>query len=303
MKTLLAACCLLLAATAQAETWKFAVIGDVPYSDYERRKMPSLLRLIEDEQPEFIVHAGDIKRSSAKCSDEILLDRKALFDSSRVPFLYTPGDNEWTDCKVLVAGDYDPVERLNRLREIFFAEPQSLGQRKIAVERQSADFPENLRWRLGPVRFLTINVPGPNNNHGIRKQPSPEFAARNPAILDWLRQGFALARQEHARGIVVVMQADPVFKLFAAGLAKNGFRELLETLRQETLDFPGQVLLVHGDTHWHRIDHPLRRPDGQGPVANFTRLETFGYPWMGWIKVVIDTDEPALFRFESHAYP
>ena len=99
------------------------------------------------------------------------------------------------------------------------------------------------------------------------------------------------------------MQADPIFNQFAAGIARNGFRELLETLEQETLDFPSQVLLVHGDTHWHRIDHPLRRPDGQGTLANFTRLETFGHPWMGWIKVIIDTEEPALFRFESHAYP
>ena len=183
MKALLAACCLLLATTAQAETWKFAVIGDIPYSDFERREMPALLKLIEDEQPEFIVHAGDIKHSTTKCSDNILLDRKTLFDSSRVPFLYTPGENEWTDCKILVAGHYDPVERLKRLREIFFAEPQSLDQRKIAVERQSADFPENLRWRFRPVLFLTLNVPGPNNNYGTRKQPSPEFAARNPAIL------------------------------------------------------------------------------------------------------------------------
>jgi hypothetical protein len=307
MKRLLAALGVLIALvalSAQAETWRFVLIGDTPYSDYERRELPLMLEDIAAEHPDFIVHIGDFKSSAAKCSDEIFLDRRRLFNASRVPFIYTPGDNEWTDCKNLVSGHFGETERLNRLRELFFAAPFSLGQTALPVERQSAATPEHLRWRLGPVLFITLNVPGPNNNFdnfdnfGTSKEASPEFLARNPQVIDWLRQGFAAARREKSVGIVIAMQGDPSFKHFDAGLADSGYRQLLEVLRHETLDFPGQVLLVHGDTHWQRIDHPLRDPGTLERIAKFTRAESFGYPFMGWVKITIDNEDPALFRFE-----
>ena len=302
MKRLLAALCVLIAFGVQAETWRFALIGDTPYSDRERRELPLMLRDIAAARPSFIVHAGDIKSSSAKCSDATFLDRHALFSSSTVPFIYTPGDNEWSDCDHLVSGHFSSVERLNRLREIFFAEPFSLGSTRLPVEQQSAAYPENLRWRLGPVVFVTLNVPGPNNNFGMTHKASPEFLARNPVVIDWLQQAFAIARREKAAGIVIVMQANPGFKHFAAGLAHSGYRQLLEALRQETINFPGQVLLVHGDTHWQRIDQPLRHPQTKQAIANFTRAETFGYPFMGWVNVSIDSESAELFRFDVHAF-
>ena len=126
-----------------------------------------MLDIIAAEHPDFIVHAGDIKSSNRKCSDKIFLDRYALFNSSSVPFIYVPGDNEWTDCKRLGAGHFRETERLYKLRELFFAKPFSLGKTRIPVEQQSTAFPEHLRWRLGPVLFVSLNVPGPNNNAGI----------------------------------------------------------------------------------------------------------------------------------------
>lgn len=184
MNRLVAALLLLTASLAHAETWRFAVIGDVPYSRYERNEMPRMLTNIAAEHPEFIVHAGDIKLSSDECSDALFVDRLQLFNSSSVPFIYTPGDNEWNDCRRLSAGHYGELERLNKLRTLFFSEPRSLGRRTIPVEQQSVDTPENLRWRLGPVLFLSLDVPGPNNNFGMTQNPSPEFLARNPLLID-----------------------------------------------------------------------------------------------------------------------
>ena len=299
---LLAAVGLLLASVSHAETWRFAVIGDTPYSGYEEHELPYMLENIAAENPQLIVHAGDFKDSRVVCSDQLFLDRRALFDASKVPLVYVPGDNEWTDCRQLAAGRFDPLERLQKLREVFFALPRSLGQRTLPVEQQLGGYPEHLRWRLGPVLFVSLNVPGPNNNYGMGSTPGPEFLARNPRVIDWLEQGFAAARRERAAGIVVVMQANPGFKHYTAGLAHSGYRQLLDTLRRETMAFPGQVLLVHGDTHWRRTDHPLRDPIGKLPIANFTRLETFGYPLMGWEKVIIDSEHPQLFRFEVHPH-
>ena len=303
IRRLLAAVALLVAVAAHAESWRFAVIGDTPYSDQERRELPALLEEIADEHPAFIVHVGDFKKSNARCSDEIFLDRQRLFNDSKVPLIYVPGDNEWSDCKRLIAGHFDEQERLGKLRQLFFSEPRSLGQTSIALERQSEQWPEHLRWRLGPVLFVTLNVPGPNNNFGMGQSASEEFRSRNPALIAWLKQGFATARREQSAAIVVAMQGNPGLKHFAAGLGHSGYRELLETLRSETLDFPGQVLLIHGDTHWQRSDHPLRDPASGKPLANFTRLESFGYPFMGWVEVVADTQAPGLWRFEVRPYP
>lgn len=302
MKRLLAVLSLLLAAAAHAETWRFALIGDTPYNDEERRALPQMLDTIAAQQPAFIVHAGDIKKSSARCSDELFLDRRSLFDASSVPLFYAIGDNEWTDCSRLLAGGFKQTERLEKLRELFFAEPFSLGKTRLPVEQQPGAYPEHLRWRLGPVLFITLNVPGGNNNYGRKMAPDAEFLARNPFVVDWLQQAFATARRDKLAGIVIVMQANPNLKHFTAGLTHSGYRDLLETLRQETITFPGQVLLVHGDTHWQRIDQPLRHPQTKLPVRNFTRVETFGYPFMGWVNVTIDSEDPQLFRFTAHPY-
>ena len=302
LKLLAAAFGLLLACTAAAETWRFAVIGDTPYSDYERRELPRMLDDIAAEHASLIVHAGDFKDSRLVCSDAVFLDRRALLDASTVPLVYVPGDNEWTDCRQLAAGHFDPVERLQKLRQLFFAEPRSLGRKTVAVEQQAGGYPEHLRWRLGPVIFVSLNVPGPNNHFGIGRAPRDEYLARNPVVIDWLRQGFAAAHRERSAGIVIVMQGNPGFKHHAAGLTHVGYRDLLETLSSETLAFPGQVLLIHGDTHWQRIDQPLRDPTTHLPISNFTRLETFGYPLMGWVKVIVDSEHPKLFRFEVHPH-
>ena len=46
----------------------------------------------------------------------------------------------------------------------------------------------------------------------------------------------------------------------------------------------------------------MRDRDGRTNFR-FIRVETHGYPQMGWTLGVIDTDLPTLFRFETHAWP
>ncbi|MFC5301366.1 metallophosphoesterase family protein [Azospira restricta] len=293
----------LAAAAAHAETWRFALIGDTPYSDYERQELPAMIDAVAAEHVDFIVHAGDFKHSKDACSDALFEDRRQLFDASPAPFVYVPGDNEWTDCGRVSAGSFVPAERLAKLRELFFAGDESLGRRRLALERQPGDYREHQRWRLGPVLFVSLNVPGGNNNYRLTGEASDEALARMPQVLAWLREGFTLARREALAGVVVVMQANPDFRYFAAGVAPGGYRELLAALREETMNFSGQVVLVHGDTHWQRIDQPLRDPASGRRLANFTRVETFGYPHLGWVKGYIDRDSPALFRFEAQPWP
>ena len=290
------------AALAGAETWRFAMIGDTPYSDSERRELPRMLDAIAESHVDFVVHVGDIKNGQSRCDDAVFKDRQQLFDGNPAPFIFVPGDNEWSDCGRVSNGAYDPLERLAALRRLFWEQPDSLGRKRIALERQPGAYSEHSRFRRGPVLFVTLNLPGDDNNYGRRSEPRQEFLERNPVVLAWLQESFALARRDKLAGIVLLFQANPGFAHFSEGLPHRGFRDFLEALRQETLDFSGQVVAVHGDTHISRIDQPLRDAGGK-KIPNFTRVETFGYPLMGWTRGMIDTDSPALFRFEIHPWP
>ncbi len=302
LKTLLTAVMLVCSLLASAETWRFAVIGDTPYSDDERVELPKMLDDIASHGVDFVVHVGDFKNGQSRCDDSVFADRQQLFASSRVPFILVPGDNEWTDCHRQNNGAYQPLERLQRLRQLFWATPQSLGHKKIALEQQSAAYPEHSRFRLGPLLFVTLNVPGSNNNWGLGDSASAEYRQRQPQVAAWVRDSFALARREKLAGVVLMFQANPGFKRFTRGLPFTGYREFLEQLVSESEDFPGRVLAIHGDTHSSRVDQPLRPPAGE-TVANFTRLESFGYPLMGWTRVIVDSEKPELFRFEQYPWP
>jgi hypothetical protein len=83
--------------------------------------------------------------------------------------IWVPGDNDRTDCW----GRYgrstlpysDPLERLNYERLLFASTDQSLGQKTLTLTRQSATYPENIRWKYGPVVFIGVNVQGSNDNY------------------------------------------------------------------------------------------------------------------------------------------
>ena len=291
---------------AHAETLSFAVFGDTPYRHWERENLPQLMAEMDAAKPAFAVNIGDIKGSDTPCSDAAFIDILNLFQNAAHPLIYTPGDNEWTDC-ARGGGNYEPQERLARLRQLFHGDDYSLGKKKMRLDRQSIDprhalYRENTRWQAGKLLFLTLNVPGSRNNIIDVRKPSVEYLARNVAVLDWLAAGFKQAREQQLPGIVIFMHADPGLEKAVRGGAGTGYAELLKLLTAETRTYKGQVLLVHGDTHYHRVDKPLGDPATGKTLDNFTRLETYGSPFMGWIEVTVDTTKPSLFSFKSRPF-
>jgi hypothetical protein len=267
-----------------AAEFTFAALGDTPYTRFEEAHFPGLLAGMGREELAFAVHVGDFKAARARCSDETFLQRRNWFNAAPLPFVFVPGDNEWTDCGGVQAGGYEPLERLAKLRELFFRGEDSLGQRQIRLERHGPGYPEHARWRHEDVLFLTLNVPGNANN--ARDMPE-EFRSRSAAVDQWLEKSFGLARGSKLRAVVIFMQANP----WASPSSRYfGYRDLLATLAREALAFDGEVLLVHGDTHRYRVDAPLRDPATGAPVANFTRVEVFGSPGMNWVRIRVAED-------------
>jgi hypothetical protein len=236
----------------------------------------------------------------------------AQFRASIHPLVYTPGDNEWTDCHEPAVPGGDPIERLAKLRTVFFDGNHTLGQRTFALTRQSqgpdaafAKYRENVRWDMGGVTFLTLHVTGSNNGLGRTPEGDAEYAERTRANVAWQRQGFDHARASHSRAIMILQQANPFpeFPPFP-GTPQNpsGYADLRLNLQNEAAAFGKPVVLVHGDSHFFRIDKPLSPRPVRGTVVtpaleNFTRVETFGSPYHHWVHVTVDASDPNVFTF------
>ena len=218
----------------------FGVLGDAPYTQREIERLERVIEEMNAEPLEFVVHVGDIGRSAAACADAWLLERKAQFARIRHRFVLLPGDNEWSNCR-------QPLERLRRWREIFCERP--------------AEFCEHQRWEAHGWVFVALNVPGHDNNVA-----HPEHGPRMKRVLEDLDTAAAAARGK--AGLVILMQANP----FLA----RGFDSLVEKLKTLAAERPGQVLLIHGDTHVYKDDEPL---------PGLRRIEVWGSPFVSWLRL------------------
>lgn len=303
-------------------TFEFGLIGDQQYNRESVAKFPNLMEEVNRAHLAFVVHVGDFHGKFSRCDDRLFKQRKEQFDTSTHPFIYTPGDNEWADCHTPKTGGYDTTERLAALREIFFQGAQTLGQRKLTVTRQSdspqfSKFRENVRWRYGGVLFVTLHMVGSNNNLGRTPEADAEYRERNAANLAWLKEAFNVARRQDSKAVAIFMQADPFFEyrlpskrvrrlgIRPAPKRPSGYTDFMSVLEQEVVAYGKKVVLLHGDTHYFRVDKPLFRGNEAGPggfgrqIENFTRVETFGFPESHWVRVVVDPDDPSVFTFKE----
>jgi hypothetical protein len=277
----------------------FALIGDVPYSEPDAAiAFPNMIEEINRARVAFTVHDGDIKAGASPCSMEVLHAMHKQFQTFDSPFIYLFGDNEWTDCVKIPGNELSQEQWLERLREVFMKGDQSLGRRTLTLTRQSesdrfSKFRENVRWTLGGVLFVGLNVPGDSNNFG-----QPEYMERNRANLAWTQDGFAFARANDLRAVMLILQANPHFEAAPTNRLRAGFNDLLTLVEKETLAFKKPVVFVHGDSHYFRIDKPLVNGASKRRIENFTRVETFGFPDVHWIHVTIDQRDPEVFVFK-----
>ncbi len=292
---LLAGCCTHFQGASRR--FDFALIGDTPYNEEQVTNLfPNMIAELNAAKLAFVVHDGDIKSGGSPCTDEGFLERLKQFQTIQHPFIYTFGDNEWTDCGK--GGGLNPTNALERLREVFTQGDQSLGQHKINLTRQSNDpkfakFRENVRWTKGNLTFATLHIVGSANNYG-----KPDFAERNAANLAWLHDSFAHANREHHRAIMIITQASPFTERGSTNKVAPGFQDFHRALLEETLAFEGQVVFVHGDSHYFRIDKPLMSA-AKKRVENFTRAETFGDPDVHWLRATADETDPNVFTFRQ----
>jgi hypothetical protein len=215
--------------------------------------------------------------------------------------VYTPGDNEWMDCNNVNTNPneapMDSLERLAKLRELFFSEDASLGMNPMPLTTQrqvpgdaTHSYPENARWSTEGVVFATINAPGPSDDVPNHDESDPRRMANH----EWLEAAFDQAEATNAPAVMIIWQADPWYVSPTGIDFGPTWKYLIEKLKERALAFGKPVVLVHGDTHVYRIDNPW--PD----VPNFTRVETHALgDSVNWIRATVDPSDPKVFSFAN----
>jgi hypothetical protein len=310
-----------------AETFAFGMWGDMPYArSGDVPKIPNLIDHMNRSDIAFSLFNGDFKDGSSRCDDPVYADAMRMFNALQAPLVYVPGDNEWTDCHRTNNGGYDNLERLAYLRRTMFATNQSFGQRKLAFEQQGRPgekFSENTRFVHGGIVFVQLNVPGSNNNKVLSDAEctnlsartlalcaanNAEYEERDAANVVWLKAAFAAARAQSSPGIVITIQADLWFDLVETPTVNereaptaSGYNRFVDAVVEETRAYRGQVLLLHGDTHFFKVDKPLLNQAEM--VPNFTRVEGFGSPNIHWVRIGVDLTSPDVFVIRQMLVP
>jgi hypothetical protein len=189
-----------------ANVLTMAVYGDAPYGTTptdtaEFQATPAFIDSVNaDPKVDLVLHVGDIHSGKQYCTQAYDQSIADLWATYKDPVVYTPGDNEWSDCHKVGEGggaynktthvidyvkdasgnpvDYasgDPLANLALVRSLFFPNPgYTLGGRKKQVISQAqafdpahpsdAQFVENVMWEQSRVLFVTVNIPGGSNN-------------------------------------------------------------------------------------------------------------------------------------------
>jgi len=320
-----------------------AVFGDWPYNQNLLDNAPLLIDSVNaDPKVSLVIHVGDIHGGSAACTSAGILPPIAAsnpgwnqgiyyqFQQFKDPLVYTPGDNEWTDChKSKEKSSGDPLKELASIRSLFFAKPgHTLGVTEKRVRTQAkqfdpnypadAQFVENVRWQDSGVMFVTVNVPGSNNDtvpwSGVFANPAAqdqEVAERTAADIRWLQAAFAEAKEDHAKAMVIVQQADMWDPEALAGNELYNYTPYVQQLADLSVAFGRPVLLLNGDSHVYGADHPLADPTsatgvihGTQAVPNLTRVTVQGSTNAPaeWLRLTIDPRKPEVFSWENVPY-
>ncbi len=295
---------------APTPAWRyaFAVVANVVTEPGDETALQRLVDAIgRDPQISFLVYDGNLKGPRESCVDHLYERRRDLLEASRAPVVFVPGQRDWITCGASGAGGYDPVERLDFLRQNFYGDANALGETPLALTRESEvsrfrPYRENVRWQVGDTVFVTLNVPNGNNHFLNAGGRNGEFEDRLIANGFWLEHAAEFARRRNARAIVIFMEADALpdredrsdrFAWLRFHRApRDGYTELRRSLVKLADSFRGPIIVVHPDEaklpRGFTIDQPLRNEKGIR-IANVTRVAfSLRDPLTQWLQVDAD---------------
>jgi hypothetical protein len=187
------------------KTTTLAVFGDSPYGTKpadtaQFEETPHFVASINDDPAvDFVLMVGDIHSGKQYCTEAYDRSIASLWSTFKQPLVYTPGDNEWSDCHKVAQGggvynattgkidyvldgagnpiDYaqgDPIANLDLVRSIFFPKAgHTIGGHKLVASQamlkdkahpSDVKYVENVMFLDHDVLVVAVNIPGGSNN-------------------------------------------------------------------------------------------------------------------------------------------
>lgn len=293
----LLACCNLQPSLAAAQTdeYSFIVAGAPVNPAGGESPLRDAIASVNEGHSAFLVING-IKSGTEPCSDKLYARRKNMFNGADSALIVSLTAGDWSECKN-AKGKSAALERLDRLRDMLFANDASFGAKKIPLVRQSSSakfrsYVENARWEVGKVLFATINLPANNNRYLSAAGLDSEFEDRLIANRDWLQRIFILASRRKFDGIVLFSDGDPITPPSRAelGSRRDGFAEARRQIVSLTGKFGRKVLVISTQTAAGKTaDDAIR---WQGNLGSL-RIGP------GWAEVTVAPSNPQLFAVTS----
>ncbi|MES2259074.1 MAG: hypothetical protein V4724_11170 [Pseudomonadota bacterium] len=283
---------------APARGFQFGVIGHAFKAGADEGQLKRAIAEVNQDKAAFIVATG-IKAASEPCSDKLYSQRKGLLDESARPLIVAPAGSDWSDCRNSL-GRSNAIERLNRIRDEYYPDNQSLGTHPLLLTRLSASakfrsYAENAYWEHGGVLFATLNLPATNNHYLPEAGRNSEYEDRLVANRAWLHRLFSLAERRGMEGIVLFSDGDigahveQGFSLLSGFTARqDGFAPVRKQVRALADKFKGKLLLIDN------------QGDGK-PVAAITWRGNLGHLGLGaeWEAVRVQPGSAALFTLKD----
>ncbi len=286
----------------QAKAISFAFIGDVPYNTLEESALNRIYQSFPKDLA-FVLHVGDLKSGTEECSDALLTRRFNLLQTSPLPLVLLPGDNEWVDCARSLAGGYDPVERLKLWRRLESRDRRA--DQSLKISRQPL-WPELVQWRIAEASasFVGLNIPGSYDAIGNNAPAREHRRLRNAANFDWLELAANRAEAEKDKFLFVAIHANvrldtgrPEDSSSTSETPANSgansspnsshrpYQPFKLALAKLLSHYSGQVIVLYGDTHEFRVDYPWEASVGKRLMA----VQCVGSPFNGsWLRVDVD---------------
>ncbi|MES2830749.1 MAG: hypothetical protein V4695_02000 [Pseudomonadota bacterium] len=279
----------------QAMPLSFGVISHTAVAAPEDTVLREAIAATDADNLAFVVVNG-IKASSEACSDQLFIRRKALLEKAKNGVIVSIAASDWSACRA-ENGQSLAIERLNRIRDLFFGSDFSFGSTKLPLVRQDRTpkfrtYAENLRWDIDRLVFATVNLPANNNDFTHAAGRNGEFEDRMIADRAWLQRLFASATHRNAVGIVLFVDGNPMAVVppkssNGASAYRDGFAEIRQHIQQLSQRFDGKIMLIHGqDTDNTAFANIIT---WQGNIG-LLHLSS------GWQKITADPTSPALFR-------
>jgi hypothetical protein len=285
---------------AQPNEFSFGVIAHPFKASSDESILRDAISKTDADNLAFVVASG-MKSATEPCTDALYKRRKDILNSAKNGLIVSLAGNDWSDCKN-THGKSSAMERLNRLRDLFFVDEFSSGSSRIPVVRQSStakfrSYSENARWEVGNVMFATINLPANNNHYRPEAGRNSEFEDRLIANRDWLQRIFTFAARKKRAAIVLFCDGNPLAKptssqFFDFGTKRDGFAETRRHINALAAKFPGRVLIIHGQA----ADKPSA-PDSINWRDNLGELDVGSE----WIKLTVNPATPTLFSLGNEA--